>query len=259
MAYGGPEGRELRERTASEMADVAVWSCRQSFPVLAAASLAFTLPGSVALWGAVAVGGLRPVVVGGAVFGVGVALAHAACVEVTGDQWLRGDAVARDAVWRTLRRAPAVVLLWVVGLLKVALGLVLLVVPGILAALSLAPALPVLVLERASPLQSVRRAAQLSRDRRGAHLVSLGLLSTLTLAVLLVLVQPVAIGALVSGGRDAPVLVGLAAAQLAACVLIVPLFAALSTAAYVDARVRKEGLDLLFLLDADETVTLVAA
>ena len=245
-----PDERDLRPRSAVELADVAAAACRRSFSVLAAVSLVFAAPTAAVFWVAVAIGGAWVIVVGSVVLAVGLMLAHAACVDVVGDDWFGAVPQAGPAVERTWHRAFAVVGLWVAGLLRVAFGTVLLVVPGVMAALALVPAVPAMVLERIGPAAAVRRAAALSAERRGAHLGALLAALALVAAALAILVQPVVVAAVVGSGRDAPALVGAAALQLAVCVLVVPLFAAVSTAAYVDGRVRKEGLDLMYLLAA---------
>jgi hypothetical protein len=249
MAVGAPpEERDLRPRSAMELADVAVAACRRSFLVLAAVALAFALPASAIFWSVIAVGTPVSTFAGCVVMAVGLALAHAGCVHVVGDDWFGGTPAAGPAIRTTWRRAPAVVGLWVTGGVKVAVLSLAFVAPGVSAALGLVPAVPAMVLERISPSAAVRRAAALSLNRRGAHLGALLASLALVTALVLILVQPVVVASVIGSGRDAPLLVGLAAGQLAVCVLVVPLFAAVSMAAYVDARVRKEALDLLYLL-----------
>jgi hypothetical protein len=240
--------RELRQRSAIELADLATAACRRSFPVLVSVSLAFALPASLLFWLAVAAGGRAPVVIGSVVLAAGLLLAHAACVDVVGDDWFGGVPSAAGSVRRTWRRAPGVLLLWLAGLVPAVLGALLLVVPGVLVVLLLVPAVPVMVLERIRPLAAVRRAWKLSRRRTASHLGALAAALALVVALLLILVQPVLAAAVVGSGRDAPWLVAAATGQVALCVLVVPLFAGVSMAAYVDARIRKEGLDLLYLL-----------
>ena len=231
-----------------ELADVATAACKRSFLALAAVSLTFSLPASVVFWFAIAWGTPPAIVVGSIVLAAGLALAHAGCVDVVGDDWFGAKPIAAAAVRRTLKRAKGVLGLWAAGGAQVAVLLLALIVPGVLAAMAFMPAVPAMVLERIGPAQALRRATALSRLRRGAHLGALVSALALVAALLLILVQPVVVAAAIGSGRDAPVLVGMAALQLATCVLVVPLFAAVSTAAYVDARVRKEGLDLLYLL-----------
>ncbi|HVF75271.1 MAG TPA: hypothetical protein VM938_09490 [Acidimicrobiales bacterium] len=243
-----PEERDLRPRSAMELADVAVAACRRSFLVLAAVALAFALPASALFWLVLAVGTPLTTVVGVVVLAIGLALAHAGCVHVVGDDWFGGTPAAAPAIRTTWRRAPAVVGLWLTGGVKVAVLTLAFVVPGVWAALGLVPAVPAMVLERISPGNAVRRAAVLSLDRRAAHLGALLAALALVVALVLILVQPVVVASVIGSGRDAPLLVGVAAAQLAVCVLVIPLFAAVSMAAYVDARIRKEALDLLYLL-----------
>jgi hypothetical protein len=240
--------RELRQRSAIELADLATAACRRSFPVLVSVSLAFALPASAVFWAALAVGSTGLIVAGSVVLAAGLLLAHAGCVDAVGDDWFGGVPSAAGSIRRTLRRAPAVLLLWLAGLVPAVLGAFLLVLPGVMVVLLLVPAVPVMVLERVRPLAAVRRAWKLSSRRTASHFGALASALALVFALLLILVQPVLAAAVVGSGRDAPWLVAAAVGQVALCVLVVPLFAGVSMAAYVDARIRKEGLDLLYLL-----------
>ena len=245
------EERDLRPRTAIELADLAAAACRRSFPVLTAVSLAFALPATVVFWLALAAGGGPAVVAGSVVLAAGLVLAHAGCVDVLGDDWFGAVPDAAGSIRRTARRSGAVLGLWLVAIVQVAAGLAVLVLPGVLALVSLVPAVPTMIMERIGVVATLRRVFRLCRGRRMAQAGALVFTTALVAALLLILVQPVAAAAVVGSGRDAPMLVAAASGQLALCVLIVPLFAGVSMAAYVDLRVRKEGLDLLYLLSMD--------
>ena len=243
-----PDERDLRPRGALEFADVAAGAVRRSFATLAAVSLTFAVPPSAVFWLAVASGRPKAMIAAAVLVAFGLMLAHAACVDVVSDDWLGATPQTAGSLKRTWHRAGPIGALWIVGLAHMLVRAVALIVPGALAALALTPAVPAMILERVGPAAAVKRAFTLSKNRLGTHLGAIAATLALVAAALIILVQPVVIVAVVGTSRDAPLLIGAAATQLAVCVLIVPLFAAVSVAAYVDARIRKEGLDLLYLL-----------
>lgn len=243
-----PDERDLRPRSALEFADVAAHATRTSFATLAAVSLTFAVPPSLVFWLAVASGRPKAVMAAAVLVAYGLMLAHAACVDVVSDDWFGATPHVIGALKRTWHRAGPIGALWILGLVRIAIWLIAFIVPGLRAAVALTPAVPAMILERIGPRAAVKRAVLLSKNRLLAQLGALAATLALVAAGLVILVQPVVVISVVGSSRDAPMLVGAAAAQLAVCALVVPLFAAVSTAAYVDARIRKEGLDLLYLL-----------
>lgn len=131
-----------------------------------------------------------------------------------------------------LRRALPVVATGFLAYWTVAVGLVLLVVPGIFVATALSVAVPAVVVERIGPMQALRRSWELTRDHR----------LTVFLAALVLAV--VVFGAN-AGGQAATALLGPAGLLLALPlqVLVLSLPVLLPAVAYHDLRVQKEGID----------------
>lgn len=122
----------------------------------------------------------------------------------------------------------------------IALGLILLVVPGIVIAIALLPAGPVAAIEGGRPVANLRRAARLSQGSRG-RLFGVSLLAALCGGgVGFVFTQVV--GALLRVGTGTG---GFVTLQLAGAVIgaVTAAFTAAVTALlYVDLRIRREGL-----------------
>jgi hypothetical protein len=163
---------------------------------------------------------------------VGVAVAHL----VT--SWLMGgDPTFRDTLGHVARRSPVLACAWFIALLVKALSsfcfVFVLVIP-LLMVLS-----PVVSCERVGPIAAIRRTWRLSRPRygemAGLALVSLGVTLVLWLVAWLLL----QIWRNASWIWLATGIVGVVI-QL----LLFPLQAAWASLAYVDLRVRTEGLDL---------------
>ena len=239
---------DLRPRDPLELADVSVAAVRRWFPELVTACLVLLGPTVLVGWAVAAVSRPAGLVVG-AVGGVAtLALAHATCVNIIGSGWLGASPTWRSSLTTVLRRSAALLLLWVAGLACVAVGAIVLVVPGVIVALGLLPAVPVLLLEGSTPLVALGRAFHLSTHRRVSHSIVLAALLLLVGIAVAVAAQPVLATTAVLDHTDVARLVVLALVQLAAATLVVPLLAAATTAVFLDSRVRTEGLDLSFLL-----------
>lgn len=244
---------DLRPRDPLELADVCIAAVRRWFPDLVAACLVLLGPAVLLGWSVAAASRDAGLVVGGIAGVSALALAHAACVNIIGSGWLGATPSWRGSLTVVRRRGPALLLLWVAGLACVALGALAIIVPGVIVALGLLPAVPVLLLEGAAPIGAVGRSLHLSVRRRASHAVVLAALLLLVAIVVAIAVQPVLVAAALLDHDDVVVLVAGALVQLAAATLVVPLLAAATTAVFLDARVRTEGLDLSFLLQLVET------
>ncbi len=131
-----------------------------------------------------------------------------------------------------VRRAAPIVATGFLAYLAVAVGLVLLVIPGIFVATALSVAVPVVVVERVGAVQALRRSWDLTRDHR------------LKMFLALLVLALVGFGANVAG-QVATRLLGPAGFLLALPlqVLIMSLPVLLPAVAYHDLRVEREGID----------------
>lgn len=152
-----------------------------------------------------------------------------------------GQAVSvREAVTAALRRAGPLLGAWLLVHLVEGLGLLLCVVPGLLAMALLVAVTPVVMVEGAGPVQAMRRSAALLR-RRMWPVLGIALLSGLiAAAVSVALTTPAALVSLaVPGGWVVET-----AWSVAVEVLVTPFTVIVATLVYFDGRVRTEGLDL---------------
>lgn len=128
----------------------------------------------------------------------------------------------------------------------IALGMLLLVVPGLILACGLILSTPALVLEDIPrPTDALARSWTLTRGFR------LKIFASLLVALVLLLIPPLTLGAFVAVGSDTvaettAVLVMLIVQSILQ-ILVYPYFYVLITVLYYDLRVRKEGLDLEML------------
>lgn len=148
----------------------------------------------------------------------------------------------RDLVRAMFARSPVVLVAWLLVHVLELLGVFLFIVGALLAMGGLLVTVPALAAERLGPVAAMKRSWTLTSSRRW-QMVGLGMLSGLvvdTLSGILALV-PTAIAAVMgpSGGW-----LVLAAGNTAVGLLTMPLAAAIACVAYVDLRVRTEGLDL---------------
>jgi hypothetical protein len=191
------------------------------------------------------------------VYVIVTALVHGATVIAVSQLQLDQDINIAEA-FRTIR--PSVGRLFLVGLnagIRIVLGFVLLIVPGVILALSYSVAVPVAVLEDRGPSDALTRSADLTKGNRGRIFVIYLLIFVLTVAFSAI--WPVLAGATAaiwsiptqSGPR-----------QMAAWFQVVTLFGGFLTQAFIsplstialtlvyyDVRVRKEGFDLQHMME----------
>ena len=174
---------------------------------------------------------------------VGVAVTHL----VT--SWLMGgDPTFRQTLRHVAGRGPVLAGAWFLALLVKGLGAVICI--GWVFTIPLLMVLsPVVSSERLGPVASVRRTWRLSRPRFGA-MAGLAIVSALVTTIIWLVLS--AVSALVLQIWQDASWVWVAAGVIGVVIQLVllPLQAAWATLAYVDLRVRTEGLDLQ--LEADE-------
>lgn len=128
----------------------------------------------------------------------------------------------------------------------IALGMLLLVVPGLILACGLILSTPALVLEDIPrPTDALARSWTLTRGFR------LKIFASLLVALVLLLIPPVTLGAFVAVGSgtvaETTAVLVMLIVQSILQILVYPYFYVLITVLYYDLRVRKEGLDLEML------------
>jgi hypothetical protein len=179
----------------------------------------------------------------------GAAVVVEADVGTGAESILQAEGADRIAVWRRLRERWLPLLGTVVAYaLLTALGLALLALPGVYLAVGLAFALPVVMLEPVGVRAALRRSLWLIRTlwwrTAGVLLLCLVVLGLVALPFLLVLV-PIGAVQLAAGDTASPaLLVVVAVVDFAASTLLAPIYASTVALLYVDARRRREGVDL---------------
>ena len=163
----------------------------------------------------------------------------AASVIIVSDAYLGREADIRGALSRTGRRAGSIFgAAWMRGLM-IGIGILLCVVPGIIAMI-VTFAMPMAVmLEGATASAAFDRSRALARDQWGRITLAY------VLAFLLAFIAAIGLGVVVelAGG---PEIVGRLVEMLSS-VLFAPLVAVVGTLLYYDLRIRKEGFDIEML------------
>lgn len=172
----------------------------------------------------------------------GVALVAVAVMAIVSGRYAGRDPSTGEVLRTMVRRSPAVLVAWVLVHLAEGLGLLAMGVGALYAMGALLVTVPAMVTEGLGPVQAVRRSWQLTGPRRWA-MVGVGVVSWFVVQVLTSILALVpTFAALLIGTRDGWVL--LAAGNGAVALLTTPLTAAITCLAYLDLRVRQEGLDL---------------
>jgi hypothetical protein len=149
----------------------------------------------------------------------------------------RGEtATAGDAFRSTGERSGSLIAVQIASGLMVFIGLVLLIVPGVIALAWTAVAIPVVMIERLGYSKAIDRSRALARGRRG-HVLGTLLLSW-GIGLLIMLGAGVVAGVVGASDRSTDVLVDL----LFGAVLPIPTIA--MALLYYDLRVRTESADL---------------
>ncbi|MEO7556793.1 MAG: hypothetical protein ABIV94_09365 [Acidimicrobiales bacterium] len=160
--------------------------------------------------------------------------------------WQRGEApTATEAAAAAVRRAPALIVAWVVVHLLEGVAALLLLLPLLVVAPLLFAAVPVIAIERSGALASLGRSWRLgARDLPllvgGFLIIALVGLALMTgLSGLTYISDAVFDSFDISGAWIVQ-----AAVRLATWMIVVPFLAAACTLTYLDLRVRREGLDI---------------
>lgn len=212
-------------------AQVLVWVI-----VRASVSHAFARNGTVYTSSSVAVPEVSVVVIGfvSGVLAIG-ALSKALLDASTGHPsgWRHSLGFASDHL------GPLILLALISGVL-LALGYVLLIIPGIYLTVVWAVAVPVLVFERIGPIAALSRSSQLVTGRWWATF------AVLLVGIVLVVALSFVIGRILSAGASSDsvtvVLLLAGISRTVSALLTYPVIAALSVVLYMDLRGRKEGL-----------------
>jgi hypothetical protein len=224
----------FRARTVPELLDAAFQVVRARFVALILATVAITFPAMV-------VGLLLPEWENlGTLFDYQQRnLAAAVVVLIVSDAYLGRDADLASVFRRALARFGSIVGAALVQTLAIILGVLLCIIPGIIATIVTFAMPMAVVLEGAGGIQAYVRSNELARGQWGRITVAYLLILVLGIAVV---VGSVAVGRL-AGGETASRIVG---------VLVDPVFsmftAVIGTLLYYDIRIRKEAFDIEMLL-----------
>ncbi len=171
--------------------------------------------------------------IGTLVAGTAAALVAAEAYAGVPSDWRRATRIG-------LRRTLAIIGATIVAGVLIAIGFVLVIVPGIFLAVSLAVVWQALIIEGAGPMESIKRSWRLVAGERW-RVFGAGLL-VIIIAIIVFGVASAVIWLILSAGLGVSGDTGGYLVQQVATLLSVPLSAAVGTVIYLDLRVRKESL-----------------
>lgn len=240
----------LRPLTLGEVLDTSFGIYRRLFlPLLVVSVATQTIPLAIGVFVESAGGiGQQPALwllsVGLAVvFG---AVGSAASTFLIAETYLGESLTPQDAFLRSTPFMGRLIATSLLVSILIALGMLLLVVPGLILACGLILSTPALVLEDIPrPTDALARSWTLTRGFR------LKIFASLLVALVLLLIPPITLGAFVAVGSgtvaESTAVLIMLIVQSILQILVYPYFYVLITVLYYDLRVRKEGLDLEML------------
>ena len=171
---------------------------------------------------------------------IGTVVAGVAAVLVVAEAYADVPSDWRRATRIGVRRTIAIIAATIVAVVLIAIGFVLVIVPGIFLAVSLAVVWEALIIEGIGPMESIKRSWRLVAGERwrvfGAGLLVI-IIAIIVFGILSAVIWFILSPVLGMSGGMAGYLV-----QQVSTLLSIPLTAALGTVIYLDLRVRKESL-----------------
>ncbi|HET9399451.1 MAG TPA: hypothetical protein VFO34_00740 [Candidatus Acidoferrales bacterium] len=196
------------------------------------------------------------------IFAVGIS--QVASMTASWELFVNGKFRIRDVYARVLKRTLALIAAgFLFGVIFFA-GYLIVVVPGIIAALAMSLTALALVVENKGPVEAVRRSFDLTKGFRGRIFISFVICYAASMALIYALMIPLILGsvALAKPGPE-PLPTWFWAVfifvEMFALIVPAPLNAIALAVVYHDARRCKEGFDIQQLLDALPAVTPAAA
>jgi hypothetical protein len=157
-------------------------------------------------------------------------------------QAMRGrDVIIGDAIGRAFSRFLSLLGISILVGLGVAIGFMLLIVPGIILALRWAVAVPACVVENKGPLESMRRSAELTKGHRWKIFGIWVLIAIVAIIILIIVGVFAGLGAVVAQGLGRVLIAGVISLILTA--IVTAYSYVLNAMIYHDLRVAKEGVD----------------
>ncbi len=178
---------------------------------------------------------------------IAVALSQCATVVAVSQTLLNRKTSIAEAFQSVRLRLGELIVVMLNMTVRIVLGLILLVIPGILLALRYALTIPVAVLEQEGPSRSLSRSARLTKGHRGRIFLIYFLLSALIAIVTMVWQAPLMLTMVLTGQPAASSTLGLATLLLGTFLtqsVLGPILTIGLTLVYYDERVRKEAFDL---------------
>jgi len=184
-------------------------------------------------------------------------LAQGATVSAVADLYLGRTPTIGESFRKVRRDLGTLFGVAILNGLVVAVGFILLIIPGIYLTCRLMIAVPAAVLENLGPRSSLERSMALTKDAAGRAFAIFLLYLVLLLAFAFLIQVPVSIALVAVRGNPAMfrLMQGVADVSNAlGTTLITPVFTIAASAFYFDLRVRKEAFDLQMMMNPRGTI-----
>src|SRR5262245_54890753 len=190
------------------------------------------------------------------VYFVTIAISQGATIIAVSQIQLEREASASGA-FAAIRSRIGEIALVILGMgLRIVLGFLFFIIPGVYLSIVWSLTIPVVVLERRGLSASLARSAELTRGHRGRIFLIYFLLLVLVYIVMILVQVPVMVGIAISSGANstgdlppsAEIIIALS--SFVTTSLVSPIVTIALSLVYYDERVRKEAFDLQHMLEA---------
>jgi hypothetical protein len=181
---------------------------------------------------------------------IAATLVTAACVKAVSDSYLdQGTSVGASLRFAARRLLPLIALTFLQGI-GIAIGFVLLVIPGVWLYASWWVAIPALLIERRNPVRALGRSRRLVKGRWWP-VAGVALITNVMVLFVGGIVTGLLTGLALSGGPPSVLFAVLisTAATVVSQTLLQPFTASVTTVTYFDLRIRREGFELELMAD----------
>jgi hypothetical protein len=187
-----------------------------------------------------------------------IGVAHAATVSAVGDLYLGREASVRTSYEQAKGSFGSVIVVMILSFLVFVMGCFFLFIPGIYLACRLAVSVPATVVEKNSPVASMQRSMELTKENAWPMFLLLLLVFVIEMVVggLLQLPGTVLTFMALAAKQQPSVLVAVYnyIAQFASQVLVGPIGTISASLMYYNLRVKKEGFDIMHLMNLLDNV-----
>jgi hypothetical protein len=187
-----------------------------------------------------------------------IGVAQSATVSAVSDLYLGRPTSVRDAYDQSKGKIMTVFAVMILTFLATMVGVIFLIIPGIYLACRLAVSVPVAIVEKESPVGSMQRSMDLTQGHAWQMFLLLLLVGVIQWVVSALLQAPVMFFAFTAAMAKHQVSFGVSAysyvAEYVSQVVVGPIGTISASLMYYNLRVKKEGFDIMHLMNSLDSV-----